>query len=252
MDENQNRMIMTNRILCLLTLLMCLGSSAFGQNDNSKGIKKLEVSVNDYIPLLTRSGYEAFPFDISSLTDGKYFLNVKIKEYKDGVEVCDNILGDYSYFPNMMLLSEFPEDSQASITSDKMADPERGIYTMAKKMMIGFTPVVNDSIKPLVIEIENIGGRDVSLPMLPQFENNDSVNGKKLYVYQARPFESGAFATGQFIPLVLFGSIWYDEKYGIHRFCGESEINPDMSSEILKYIPHYYIIGVEVNPIQML
>ena len=29
----------------------------------------------------------------------------------------------------------------------------------------------------------------------------------------------------------------------VYRFCGEREINPDMSSEILKDVPHYYGFG---------
>jgi hypothetical protein len=45
----------------------------------------------------------------------------------------------------------------------------------------------------------------------------------------------------------LFGSSWYDERFNIYRFCGENEINPDMSSEILKDVPHYYVIGVKFN-----
>ncbi|MBR4729229.1 MAG: DUF5041 domain-containing protein, partial [Prevotella sp.] len=31
------------------------------------------------------------------------------------------------------------------------------------------------------------------------------------------------------------------------RFCGENTIKPDLSSDILKYVPHYYIIGVIVH-----
>ena len=52
------------------------------------------------------------------------------------------------------------------------------------------------------------------------------------------------FKENEFIPLILLGSGWFDERFNIFRFCGESEIEPDMSSEILKEVPHHYVLGV--------
>lgn len=243
---------MKNRILYLLTFCMSVCLSMFGQTDSTKVIRQLDASADHYIPLLTRSGYEAFCYDITSLLDGQYYLSVKIKEYKDGNEICEDLLQGYYTLPNMRLLSDFPEESLKEIKPEDIDDPERGIFKMAKQITIGLTPVINDTIRPIMIEVENMGGIDAQLYMKPQYEKNDSVNGKELYMYNTRPFKTGELTTGQFIPLVLFGSWWYDKDFGIHRFCGEKEINPDMSSRILKYLPHYYIIGIEVTPIKML
>lgn len=235
-------------IILVICIVGCMAS--FGQSENIKVLKQIEASAEDYITLLNSNGYEAFSFDISSLLDGQYYLTFKIKEYQDGNEVCADRLGGYGNFRNMRLVSEFPEEVQNKITAEEMDDPERGIFRMAKKIMIGFTPAVNDTIRRIVIDIENRGTQNPSLPLQPQYQNNDSVNGKKFYQYYAKPFKTGEITSGQFIPLVLFGSMWYDKDFGIHRFCGENEISPDMSSEILKYIPHYYIIGIEVNPVK--
>jgi hypothetical protein len=49
------------------------------------------------------------------------------------------------------------------------------------------------------------------------------------------------------IPLVLLGSAWWDTKFKVFRFCGENEINPDMSEKFISEIPHFYVIGVEVQ-----
>ncbi len=235
-------------IILAICIVGCMAS--FGQTENINVIKQIDASAEDYITLLNSNGYEAFSFDISSLLDGQYYLSFKIKEYKDGNEVCGDRLRGYSNFRNMVLVSEFPEDEQNNITPEEMDDPERGIFKMAKRLMIGFTPAVNDTIRPIVIDIENMGTLNRQLPLQPQYQNNDSVNGKKIYSYYAKPFMTSEFIIGQFIPLVLLGSVWYDKDFGIHRFCGENEISPDMSSEILKYIPHYYIIGIEVNPMK--
>ena len=243
---------MKNRILCLLTICICTCISMFGESDDTKVIKPLEATSSDYISLLTANGYEAFPFDISSLSNGQYNITFKIKEYRHKQEIRDNVLGRYPTYQNMDLLSEYPEEDQENTKPEEMADPDRGIYHMAQKVMVGFIPIVNDSIRPILMEVENMGSSSSRLQMLPQYENNDSVNGKKLYLYLPKPFKTQELKTGQFIPLVLYGSFWYDKDFGFHRFCGENELNPDMSSEILKYIPHYYIIGIEVNLITML
>lgn len=243
---------MKNRILYFLTICMCGCLSMVGQTDNAKVIKQLDASIDHYIPLLNRSGYEAFSYDLTPLLDGQYYLSVKIKEYKDGKEICEDLLKGFCTLANMRLLSDFPEESLKEIKPEDIEDPERGIFKMSKQLTLGLTPVVNDTIRPLVIDVDNMGQMDAQLYMKPQYEKNDSIDGKKLYMYYTRPFKTGELATGQFIPLVLFGSMWYDKDFGIHRFCGESVIDPDMSSRILKYIPHYYIIGIEVTPIKML
>lgn len=98
-----------------------------------------------------------------------------------------------------------------------------------------------------MVDLENMSSRNGELTLHPQYVNNDSINGKELYMYYAKPFKTGEFTTGQFIPLVLLGSAWYDKNIGSHRFCGEDKIDPDMSTKILQHIPHYYVIGVEIN-----
>ena len=108
------------------------------------------------------------------------------------------------------------------------------------------------NLMPYTLGLENIGGLSGQLTMHPQYEKNDSVNGKKFYSYNTRPFKTQEITIGKFIPLVLYGSWWYDKDFNIFRFCGEKEIDPDMSSDILKYLPHYYVFRIEVNPIKTL
>ena len=78
----------------------------FGQTDSAKVLRPLKASAEDYIKLLNRNGYEAFTFDISSLTDGLYNITFKVKEYKDGQKIKDDIWGGYATLQNMTLLSD--------------------------------------------------------------------------------------------------------------------------------------------------
>ena len=36
-----------------------------------------------------------------------------------------------------------------------------------------------------------------------------------------------------------------EESVGAIRFCGEREIDPEMSAEVLKHLPQYYIFGLK-------
>lgn len=235
---------MIRKIFTLLVICFACSLTVAAQNSDVKAIKQLPTTVDDLIPILESAGYEAFPFDLSSLNDGRYIMSVTIREYTDGKMTCEDVFNGYVRMPNMRLLSEFDEENQKIIKPEEMADAERGIYTQANKITIGFTPVVNDSIRPGMVNIENISSPTFGLPMKPQYRNNDRENGQKFYMYITRPFKATEFKTGEFIPLVLLGSAWYDPEIGTHRFCGENEIDPDMSSRILKYIPHYFVIGI--------
>ncbi|MDE6633829.1 MAG: DUF5041 domain-containing protein [Bacteroidaceae bacterium] len=97
---------MKKRIFYLLTVCICGCMSMFGQTDSAKVLRPLKASAEDYIKLLNRNGYEAFTFDISSLTDGLYNITFKVKEYKDGQKIKDDIWGGYATLQNMTLLSD--------------------------------------------------------------------------------------------------------------------------------------------------
>ena len=35
--------------------------------------------------------------------------------------------------------------------------------------------------------------------------------------------------------------MWFDAEHNLFRFCGENEIAPDLSGEIVGNIPHFYV-----------
>ena len=44
--------------------------------------------------------------------------------------------------------------------------------------------------------------------------------------------------------------MWFNAEHNLFRFCGENEIAPDLSGEIVCNIPHFYVIGIEFTPKQ--
>ena len=206
-------------------------------------IKPLKATFEDYIPLLENAGYHVYSFDIESLADKKYRLTFSCREYEGDSLVNKDIIGFKASTRNMSLLSEFPEEDQRSITPEEMYDSSRGIYSCAEKIVVG-TYVKNDSTTVLVVDVENRYSFSVYLHLKPV--RNPEMD-KNLYIYNTKPFKLGEVKPGEFIPLVMYGSAWFDPKYKVIRFCGEDVLSPDMSSRIIKDIPYSYVIGVEIT-----
>lgn len=47
--------------------------------------------------------------------------------------------------------------------------------------------------------------------------------------------------------LAMCGAYWYDEDTKFFRFCGDDILTEDMTSDLLKDVKEYYIIGMKVH-----
>ena len=217
-------------VICVLFL----SNAAFSQQ-----IKSKNAELEDLMGLLKASGYELFNFDITDMLKEQYIIQIVSKEYDKEGEITSKNL---TTAQNKVLLTEFPESSWQRIIDDgRVIDPETKAIAHAEKIVFGFHPSKNDSTVLLQLNIPNITMTGTSLKMRSiSFKDSD----EKWYKYHIRPFKIETFKEDTFIPLVLFGSMWHDERFDIFRFCGEKEIAPDMSSDILKDVPHYYVFGV--------
>ena len=220
----------------ILSCALVLSCAAFCQQ-----IKNKNVELDELFTLLNSSGYELFSYDISEMLNERYDIVFVKKEYSAGKEIESSNLTMVS---NKRLLTDFPESQwqEAIDAGITIIDPETKAIAHAEKISFGFSPSDNDSTKFMQINIPELTRMRCPLKLngLPTKDSN-----KKFYSYNTRPFKIGTFKEDLFIPLILFGSSWYDERFNIYRFCGEREIDPDMSSEILKDVPHFYVIGVK-------
>ena len=176
-------------------------------------IKMNEPSFCDYLPLLNAKGYMAYSFNTKKLKGAD--VEPVVMEYVKGEEPKD-VLG-------------------FNVT-----------MTLEKKLIIGFRPSDNDSTANYLFyfnENRSFGSRLNLKPIFAPEAPED-----KWYMYQSRPFELTApFEKGKFIPLVLYGSYWYEPANGGCRFCGDNEIKPDLSSDIVKNIPHFFVFGIKIK-----
>ena len=235
----------------ILTLIVAFATvCGFAQEIKSVDTKfedyQLVATFDDYKSLLQQAGYNMFVYDISSLKDKATHVEFCVKEYENGnlVEVGDS-RSRSSVFELIRRISEFSEDEQKVIMASANADDEENdIFRLATRLKIGFTPVDKDMGQRVQFEVagkELMGGAR-RLLMLRDCRVDKS--HRKLD-YIIRPFKVDGFEKGKFIPLVLYAAPWWDEKYKTYRLCGETEIPADMSSQVMKLSPHYFIIGVE-------
>lgn len=193
----------------VITALLALVALA-GQ---AQEIRTNESTLDDYLHLLNAKGYVVYSFDTKDFK-GKQFEPV-IMEYVKGEETRD-FLGFSFSFP------------------------------LGEKLVIGFAPSSNDSTYVYSFQSVGGGGFNSTLKLQPVFA--PEMPTKQSYRYESRPFELVApVETGKLIPLVLFGSYWYEQETGVSRFCGEKFIKTDLTSEIIKSIPHFYVIGIKMK-----
>ena len=236
------------RITFVLVLL-----SAISLASRAQEVKPIESSIEDYIALLNQNGYQAYSFDISPMKDTTYQVHFEVREY-----VADNLepvsIQPYGLrLKNRTMVKEFfwRELSEEEVAEIKAAsvDYENGVYSRSEKLTVGFLPCENDSTKVGRIFLDNQGNFGFSLKLKP-INHYGTYDNQVIYQYRTLPFKPSAFEEGKFIPLAAYTSFWFDAKYNIIRSCGATELDPDMSTEILKDTPHYYVIGVVFTKVQ--
>ena len=234
--------------------LLVIAALAFvGLTMQAQEVKQIEASIEDYIALLNQNGYQAYSFDISTIKDTTYQVHFEVREY-----VADN-LEPVSIQPygrrlkNRTMVKDFfwRELSEEEVAEIKAAsvDYENGVYSRSEKITVGFLPCENDSTKVGLVFLDNQGNFGFSLKLKP-INHYGAYENQVIYQYRTLPFKPSAFEEGKFIPLAAYTSFWFDEKYNIIRSCGATELDPDMSTEILKDTPHYYVIGVVFTKVQ--
>ena len=196
----------------IITALLAIVALA-GQ---AQEIRANEPTLGDYMQLLKAKGYIAYSFDMKEFKDRS--VEPVIMEYVKGEEARD-VLGFSVSFP------------------------------LGERLVIGFAPSSNDSNdSTYVYSFQSIGGGGFNyiLKLQPVFA--PEMPTKQAYRYESRPFELvSPVEMDKVIPLVLFGSYWYEQETGHRRFCGEKLIKPDLSSDIIKSIPHFYVLGIKIT-----
>lgn len=222
----------------LSVILLCLffAGVADAQEKNPQVIKG-EPQVEDIYNVLEAMDVHIFRFDLKEFLNNVYAVNIYIDEYEEGKspkQVHSIRLGT-----NIQSLNGIPEEHRQAFRELKQVPEGKDEWEAIKEMAVYFRKS-NDSTAICTVNVPGgmKGGVPLQLRPIEKFHS---------YIYYPRPFKFQAVEKADHfrIPLALYGSAWLDKQHDFIRFCGEREIDPGMKSEILKDIPHYYVIGIE-------
>lgn len=175
------------------------------------------------------AGYDAYLFDISRMQDSTYKFTFEIREYAGDVPEPVSIQ-KRTTFLNRVTVSAFTWRELSTAELEQLRaesyDYDKGIYSAAENITIGFHPSRTPSIAAGVIEVDGMGKSRFELELKSY---KTILSGADVYLYDSVPFRVEELRTDCFIPLVMYAS---------------SCIGPDY--DILKP-PHYFIIGVTIT-----
>lgn len=210
---------------------------------SAQALKPVKPDFDAYVSLLQADGYDVQSYDLSALSDSTYSFMLIVREYENGKMIYDGYERFIYPLRNRNMLSRFSEEDQKTVKPEDMADAARGIYSLGTRLNLGLSPL-NDSTLRVSMEIPEIGAAYQQISLRPQAHPK---TGTIQHNYSNRPFTAPVFQSGTFIPLMFVGAAWYDPQIEMFRFCGENEITPDLSQEIVSHVPHFYVIGVETK-----
>ena len=176
-------------------------------------IKRVSASLEDFMEHMAMYGYDVYTYDISSLRDSASGFTIVIREYDQQKMIDEKKL--YG-FRTKTMISDFNEQDQKNIYEEKDGDDmERGIYRLSKILSIGFSPIQSDSIETITLRSSRNDAAPWKLMLKP-------IPGapQTIYRYQRVPYQPTSFSLDTFIPLVFYGSFWWDEQSKGWRFCG--------------------------------
>lgn len=224
------------------TIAALIFSATAMQAADSLKINTMEPQMEDIFSILNSMDMDFFRFDLSEFLANDYDVMFYVDEYRDN-ELVER---KYSIFfgTNRMSVNLYPEEQREQVRAMHGLGPEEDKFDYITTACI-YTRKTSDSTTDFTVNCPGVARITRHIDLYP-------VGPDSTYFYVARPFsmkKSSADGNAD-IPLVMYGSGWYDEENGIVRCCGEYEIDPARQAQILKDSPHYYIIGISLTMIK--
>lgn len=223
-------------LLCAVALVGTLRAQ------DSMRITPQPIQLEDVIDVLEMDDIYIHRFDLRPLLDTRYNIIFYVDEYRHAEK--QGRVQNFLFGSNIMSVEAYPEEQREAIRREYHLAPDENEYDRIKTATLVFR-VKDDSLVYISMGSPDAGRMIKQLKLYP-------VEGETRYVsymYSSRPFRLDAVANADTveIPLVFFGSWWYDKRFNVTRFCGESEIDPQLQSQMVKDVPHAYVVGMRLE-----
>lgn len=222
-----------------LTLFVCIAFSFLTKAQEGPKIIKSEPQLSDIYNVLDAINIKIFRFDLSEFLNDTYTVTLYVNEYENGKQIKQ--VGSSNLGMNIESLNNVPEDMREAFRKLKQVAEGKQEWDNIKEMSL-YISKVNDSTTTFTVNIPDVMRLNQRVKLHP-------VGEPKRFLYNARPFKYQAADKNDSIsiPLIMYGSYWLDTKNNVIRQCGESEIDPEMKAEILTHIPHYFVVGLQLQ-----
>lgn len=230
---------MRKNLIALLCAVALVGTL---RAQDSVRITPQPIQLEDVIDVLEMDDIYIHRFDLRPLLDTHYDITFYVDEYRHAEK--QGRVHSFMFGSNIGSVTEYPEEQWEDIRREYHLAPNENEYDRIKAATLVFR-VKDDSLVHISVSSPDVGRMTKRLKLYP-------VEGETRYVsymYSSRPFRLDAVANADTveIPLVFFGSWWYDKRFNVTRFCGESEIDPQLQSQIVKDVPHAYVVGMRLE-----
>ena len=222
-------------------MLICLSYVSTVSSQEASKVVKVEPQLSDIYNVLELMDINLFRFDLNTFLNEKYTMSIFIDEYvnnKKTKRVFITKLGD-----NIQSLDDIPEKHRDGFRKLKKVPEGKNEWDNIKEVSV-YIRKKNDTTAIFSIDVPDVMRFNRQVFLRP-------VGEQKTYFYHTRPFSFQEIKNDEKdnmeIPVILYGSGWLDTKYNVIRFCGEREIDPEMKANILKDIPHHYILGLQLQ-----
>lgn len=196
-------------------------------------IKPLEAGVNEYIAIMEASGNRMYSFDVSDLSDTARTVFIEVREYSG-----DTLAAPTIKFPLKTVDYRDRDDMiMAGFDDADFENVNKSIFWTLKRINIGFRCVPNDSVATIVIDVPD----NMRAPITRNLRQIKDGKGDSRYFYA--PFactDFSAVKSGEFTPLAVLASGWFDAKINNLRACGNGNTVTENS-------PHYFVVGLKVK-----
>lgn len=214
------------------TLLICVLTSvmSFAQDHETKQFTYEDADMEDVVSALENINVKIRKFKMPITREESYTPTLIVEEYKNGELLKTN---------NIQLQPTYREIKYEG-------------YTEFKTYFYDHITFIFNSLDPkkhmmhYICKETSSGGYPLIWPK--DGEENKEEDNKRVISYHLRPFSAQDLVPGKETPLFLYGSMWYDEKFNIYRFCGSKEVDPEMEDDLFKLSPHYFVIKIKLDP----
>lgn len=208
-------------------------------------VTTVSPSVEDVTFALEALGVQTARFDLTQFKDKEYKVGIYVDEYEKGnTKAIDRESSHWG--KNLIDIRQYPEEKWDKRRNDYNIPEGEYVGLRITDAVFALHHAKGDSIATLKFYVNKAGGYGMPLKL----RHLEDANGE--YSYYLRPFALKPIPDKDEveIPLWLYGSAWADGE--IYRFCGENEIDPEMTadSDILTHCPHYFVIGISLKKVE--